>query len=168
MPRDPHASRRPWRSPGTSDHRPKLAERVDEPKQQPARRPTDRARTSTHVLGERAEALAERFLIEAGFTIVARNVRTPRGEIDRIALEGTALCFIEVRSRSSSRYGSAAASVDARKQARVVGAARAWLASAEIPAHGSARFDVVAVDTRSAPPTCELYRAAFDSGSGRR
>lgn len=53
------------------------------------------------LLGQRGEQLAEGYLVNKGFRIVDRNVRTKRGEMDLIALDGKCLVFIEVRTRSS-------------------------------------------------------------------
>jgi len=120
--------------------------------------------------GVYGEQLAEAFLEDQGYRIVARNARAGRREIDRIALERTTLCFIEVRLRSSRRYGSAEESVDPRKQRQVVRAARTWLAERrargmEALRFDALRFDVVTVDASRQPPELRLYRAAFGAGS---
>jgi len=87
-------------------------------------------------------------------------------ELDLVALDGTTLCFIEVRLRSSDRFGSAEESVDARKQRRIVRGARAFL-SRSAGERGAAlrydrvRFDVVAVDASRDPPSIRLIREAF-------
>jgi putative endonuclease len=84
----------------------------------------------------------------AGLRLLRRNFKTPGrsgGEIDLIMLEpdGTVV-FDEVRHRRQMRKGGAAASVDARKQARIVWAARHYLAGRrQLP---PCRFDVVAFD----------------------
>ena len=117
------------------------------------------------------EALAECALRREGFRIVARNVHMRHSEIDLVALEGTTLCFVEVRLRSSDRFGSAEESVDARKQRRILRGARAFLsqqagaqqAGAQGPParYDAIRFDVVAIDASHDPPTVRLIRAAF-------
>ena len=116
---------------------------------------------SRRALGDYGERLAESFLVERGYGMIARNVHTRVGEIDRIALCGETLCFVEVRLRRSRRYGSSADSVDPRKQMRLVRAARAWLARRVAPPHVALRFDVVAIDASSEPPRIELYQDAF-------
>src|SRR5687767_1416815 len=97
-------------------------------------------------LGRHGEDLALRALEREGFRIVGRNLRTRRGEIDVVALEGSTLCFIEVRLRSRADYGSSAGSVDARKRRRVIDATRELLARERFPRHAALRFDVVAID----------------------
>jgi putative endonuclease len=96
-------------------------------------------------LGRTGEAAAARFLASRGYRIVARNVRADRVEIDLVARRGGLLVFVEVKARSSERYGSPAEAVDLRKQRRLRRGARAWLASRPTSARGyrSLRFDVV-------------------------
>jgi putative endonuclease len=96
-------------------------------------------------LGQVGEAVAARFLEERGYRIVARNVRADRVEIDLIARRGPLLVIVEVKTRASSRAGSAAEAVDERKQYRLRRGARAWLSTRPAEARGArrTRFDVV-------------------------
>lgn len=123
-------------------------------------RPSER-----RALGRLGEELAARHLCRLGYRIVARNVHVRGGELDLVALEGRALCFVEVRLRSSRRFGGGAGSVDWRKRRRIVRAAAALLATRRLPPHDSVRFDVVAVDASGDPPQLELIRDAFGAGS---
>ena len=94
--------------------------------------------------GEDAENLAAVYLQQAGLELVARNYRCRFGEIDLIARDGNALVFVEVRMRSSDRFGGAAASITAAKRAKLLRAARHYLAGvARAPA---CRFDALLVD----------------------
>ena len=79
--------------------------------------------------GEDAENRAGAFLQRAGLKLVARNYRCRFGEIDLIVRDGNTLVFVEVRMRSSDRYGGAAASITAAKRAKLLRAARHYLAS---------------------------------------
>ncbi len=101
--------------------------------------------------GDAAEALALAHLQGRGLRLVERNYRVARGpsarggEIDLIVRDrdGT-LVFVEVRSRRSLAQGGAAASIGAAKRARLLFAARHYLARlAVLP---PCRFDVVAID----------------------
>jgi putative endonuclease len=115
-------------------------------------------------LGRRAEDLALGLLAPRGLSLLERNYRVARGpsrragEIDLILRDrdGT-LVFVEVRARRAGALVPAAATIDARKRARILYAARCYLARlAHVP---PCRFDVVAVDgTR-----IEWLRAAFDA-----
>jgi len=79
-----------------------------------------------------------------GLHPLARNYRCRGGEIDLVMRDGEHLVFVEVRYRSHRGFGGAAASVDLRKQRRVILAARHYLLSNNWP--GPCRFDVVAFD----------------------
>jgi putative endonuclease len=117
--------------------------------------------TPRRLLGVRGERIAAEYLRQAGYRILARNLRWRDGELDLVALERDALCFIEVRARSSPRFGAAEESIDARKRARIVHAARRALAEHRWPRHGRLRFDVVAIDAAREPPRVRLLRDAF-------
>lgn len=94
--------------------------------------------------GARCEEAAARFLEANGLTIVGRNFRTRRGEIDLIARDGEMLVFVEVRLRSSAAFGGAAASITGAKQARLVAAAGAYLA--RLGSEPPCRFDAILFD----------------------
>jgi putative endonuclease len=116
--------------------------------------------------GAAAEALAAGFLAHHGLTIVTRNVRCRGGEIDLICLDGAVLVFVEVRLRGDARFGGAAASLTARKQQRVVLAARWWLAGAgRHHAQRPCRFDAVFLDGLEAPRISWLRGAFATDGS---
>lgn len=125
-------------------------------------KPGGAAGPTTKAVGDEAEALALSHLQAAGLRLVTRNFRTPGrggGEVDLILREpdGT-LVFVEVRRRSRTDYGGAAASVGFAKQRRIVFAARHYLARLrEVP---PCRFDVVAID---GPGTLRWLKAAFDA-----
>ncbi|MFD2371269.1 YraN family protein [Brevibacillus sp. GCM10020057] len=95
-------------------------------------------------LGQQGEQLAETYLIQKGYEIVGRNVRTRRGEIDLIAVDRGSLVFVEVRTRSSLAFGTAAESVSWRKRQKLRELAMEYLQglSRYVPAF---RFDVIAI-----------------------
>ena len=107
--------------------------------------------------GSDAERSAERFLVGHGLEILARNYRTRIGEVDLIARDGRTVVFVEVRLRSSARFGDAAASVDGRKQSRIVAAARHYLSHLKVEPF--CRFDVVTLDGGKTA----WLRGAFDA-----
>ena len=94
-------------------------------------------------LGALGESRAASFLVARGYRIDARNVRYAGVEIDLIARRGALVVFVEVKTRRTRRYGGPELAVDARKQARMVRAAHAWL-SQHRGASRRLRFDVVA------------------------
>ena len=106
-------------------------------------------------LGREGEDAAVRLLESLGYTVIARNVRLPGGEIDVIARERETLVFVEVKARRSQRFGPALAAVGARKRSTLRALAADWL---QIAAPGArARFDVVTLDGTGV----RLHRGAF-------
>jgi putative endonuclease len=84
--------------------------------------------TSRKETGRYGEALAERYLIKAGYEIVARNWRCAAGELDLIAWQGETLVFVEVRTRRGAQLGSPEESVTPAKQAKLIELAYTFLA----------------------------------------
>jgi putative endonuclease len=122
-------------------------------------------RSSARERGRHGEALAEQYLRRAGFRILARNLHLRHSELDIVAMERDTLCFVEVRLRSRAGFGSAAESVDARKQKQLIRAARALLARGGLPRFSALRFDVVTIDAGRQPPAIRLIRDAFYTDS---
>ena len=112
--------------------------------------------------GKRGEEEAYFYLRRNGYTIVARNFRSPRrrGEIDIVGWEGEVLCFIEVKTRSTRDVKPAEAAVDADKQQELAAVAREFLR--RVPA-SSYRFDVVSIYLEKAVPSPQitLFKNAF-------
>jgi len=96
-------------------------------------------------IGQAAEFAAVEFLRSRGVCVTLRNWRYRLGELDIVGLDGDTLIIVEVRKRSSNRFGGAAASVDARKQNKLRRAAALLLQQRKELAGLKVRFDVVAV-----------------------
>jgi len=94
--------------------------------------------------GARGEDRALKFLLEKGYTLLGRNVRIGRDELDLIMLDGACVVFVEVKARTGIAYGLPCEAVDARKQAHMTRAALAFLQKRG--ADTAARFDVAEVD----------------------
>ncbi|MFU1997373.1 YraN family protein [Bordetella avium] len=107
-----------------------------------------------HAQGKRAEAQGLRLLRAQGLRLLARN---RHGELDLIMLDGEVLVVVEVRWRSGSAFGGAAASIGPAKQARLARAAACWLAGSE-HAGRRLRFDVLAFEAGQA----RWLRGAFE------
>ena len=93
--------------------------------------------------GRWGEDHAAEFLRKKGFTPVAANWRCRFGEVDLIVRNETYLCFVEVKLRKNSVYGSAGAFVDWRKQDKLRTCASLYLA--RHPTGLQPRFDVVEI-----------------------
>lgn len=112
-------------------------------------------------LGQAGEDAAWDHLRRAGYSLLARNLRTRAGEVDLIVTRGDTIVFVEVRGRSSSRFGTPLESVDRRKQARVARLAMEYVARNRI-ADRRIRFDVVAVEWQDGRPTVNHLENAFE------
>jgi putative endonuclease len=72
-------------------------------------------------LGRRGETLAAWYLRLKGWRILARRVKTPRGEVDLVARRGKTVAFVEVKWRASAADLELA--IDAWRLRRVIAAA---------------------------------------------
>jgi len=96
--------------------------------------------------GQFFEDKACQYLKQQGLKLKARNVSFTSGEIDLIMLDETQLVFVEVRFRQSNKYGGAAASVDTRKQTKLIKTAQLYLQQQFGNQPPSCRFDVIAIE----------------------
>ncbi|MFH1198563.1 MAG: YraN family protein [Candidatus Omnitrophota bacterium] len=94
--------------------------------------------------GKRGEEEAVNFLRKQGYKIIARNFRTRLGEIDIIAKDKDTICFIEVKARSSDKFGLPAESVTGFKQRQISKAAIVFLKDKNL-LDSPARFDIVSI-----------------------
>lgn len=113
---------------------------------EPASNPTPaqaRARRNTR-LGHLGETAATQELERRGYRTLTRNYRCPQGEADVVAEEGECLVFVEVKTRSSLRYGLPQEAVGWAKQQRLGRAALHYCSALGIEDR-PLRFDVVEV-----------------------
>ena len=99
---------------------------------------------ATKTLGNAGENFAANYLENHGYKIIARNFRVRSAEIDIIAEIGGVIVFVEVKTRSSIRYGLPAEAVNFRKQKKIIEAASVFLQD-ETYADCACRFDVLEV-----------------------
>ncbi len=95
-------------------------------------------------IGALGERLAQTKLVADGYTIIETNWRCQAGEMDIIARHGVEWIFIEVKTRTSTKYGSPEDSVDQRKQTRLARIAECYLDDQQLDAPW--RIDMVAVE----------------------
>ncbi|TQV80202.1 YraN family protein [Exilibacterium tricleocarpae] len=107
---------------------------------------TKRDKATAGMRGDRAEQRAQAYLISQGLQPVTRNYRCKAGEIDLIMRDGEVLVFVEVRLRSASRFGAAAATVTAKKQQKIIRTAAFFLQAHRLTETTRCRFDVIAFD----------------------
>jgi putative endonuclease len=95
-------------------------------------------------VGRYGENVAARHLEDAGLRVLDRNWRSPSGELDIVALDGTELVVVEVKTRRSDACGHPAEAVTELKLRRIRRLAAEWLVAHDVHPSGI-RIDVVAV-----------------------
>ncbi len=111
-------------------------------------------------VGQEWERVAEKHLREAGYKIRARNFRTRVGEIDFVAQDGEVLCFVEVKGRHGTGFGTPEEAVNAEKQRRIFRAAQAYLQRERLE-NATCRFDVVSILQDESVSSVRIVRDAF-------
>jgi putative endonuclease len=107
--------------------------------------------------GDRFEAYAADWLCERGQRLLQRNYRAKTGEIDLVMLERDCLVFVEVRARAHPGFGGAAATVDRRKQRRILRTAQAFLRENPVYGRLPCRFDVLAFEPPKSPGDHDIH-----------
>ncbi|MDM8516408.1 YraN family protein [Desulfobacterales bacterium HSG16] len=115
--------------------------------------------------GIQGESLAVRYLKSAGYHIIQTNYRTKIGEIDVIAKDADTIVFVEVKARSSARFGSPKHAVTHRKMRTISKVALYYLKITK-QTRVRARFDVVSINTAGKMPEIELVKNAFPLSYG--
>ena len=95
--------------------------------------------------GDKGENFACNLLKKKGFSIVERNFRTNLGEIDIIAREKDVLIFVEVKTRSSKKFGEPQEAVKYKKQQTIKKVAMCYLKEKNLVDKVSVRFDCLAI-----------------------
>ncbi len=116
------------------------------------------------LLGRQGEGEAVRYLQSNGYRILHRNLRARFGEIDVVAREGPALCFIEIKARSSTRFGFPEESVTRLKRQKLLRLAAWYLQSRRPVGHSHVRFDVLSLlNGPEGPARIRLIKGAFST-----
>lgn len=110
--------------------------------------------------GSFGEKLAVQFLKKKGYKILEKNFTTDIGEIDIIAVDGSQVVFVEVKTRLDDRMGLPAEAVEYRKQSKISKVASQYIKKHQLYSISS-RFDVV--DIQLSDNKITHYEDAFDS-----
>src|SRR4030065_2466914 len=94
--------------------------------------------------GKQGEDAAAAFIAKEGYKIIERNFRCPLGEIDIVAIDKGVLVFVEVKTRSSNKFGLPEEAVNRRKQHQMAKTAQFYISRKKL-FNSPARVDVVAV-----------------------
>jgi len=109
--------------------------------------------------GVYGEMLALTFLEKHGFTILEKNWRYQRKEIDLIAMDGDELVFCEVKTRKTDVHSTPSDTISYNKQNYLCEAAEAYIIEKDLHCH--ARFDVVVIYLHCKPPEIHHIKEAF-------
>lgn len=110
-------------------------------------------------LGELGEQMAITYLIEQGYTIVAKNWRFKKAEIDIIAQKAETLVCVEVKTRSTSDFGNPQDFIDDKKIKLLVTAMNHYVESKDLDVE--VRFDVIAIIHNKKQTDLEHFEDAF-------
>ena len=108
-------------------------------------------------IGKWGEETAVAYLTEHGYEILARNARTPYGEIDIVAKQGDMLIFVEVKTRTSNTMGLPEESITPRKRQHMISAAEYYAAEHEV---NHWQIDVISIEGK---PGRELKITYFEN-----
>lgn len=113
--------------------------------------------------GLEAEKLAATFLADHGLKLVAKNYHCRFGEIDLIMTDAKTLVFVEVKLRSNSQFGGAAASITPQKQQKMTLTAQHYLQQhVKNQSQTACRFDAILMDKTNIN-NIEWIRNAFET-----
>jgi putative endonuclease len=112
-------------------------------------------------VGRLGEDAAWRFLEPLGYTVLHRNWRSGRFELDLIVRDPKGiLVFVEVKANRSMSHGNAAERVDRRKQMRLQRLAQSYVLSHDLQ-NLEMRFDVIGIEDGLAGPVITHHKNAF-------
>ena len=116
-------------------------------------------------LGERGETAACRFLEAQGYKILEKNYKCKLGEIDVITRRQGRLAFVEIKTRTSTQFGTPQEAVNLQKQEKIFKVAQWYLKEKKILKSPIA-FDVVAILWKEGQtPEMRLIADAFEKKS---
>ncbi len=101
------------------------------------------------VVGRWGELEGAAYLEKIGWQILERNVRTPFGELDIVAKKDGIVIFVEVKTRTSTKFGNPEDAVDARKLAHLQSAAGHY---AETHSLDNWQIDALSVEGKPGKP----------------
>jgi putative endonuclease len=114
-----------------------------------------------HTLGNQGELSACTHLQKKGYSILEKNWRFDRAEIDIIAQIDDFVVFVEVKTRATNFFGDPVFFVDNRKQRLMIKAAEAYME--QIKLEKEVRFDVIGIVINDTGSQLQHIEGAFDS-----
>lgn len=111
-------------------------------------------------IGRLGEKLAKEYLIKQGYRILTENYRTPLGEIDLVVEKDQTTIFVEVRTKTSQRFGTPEESITPKKQERLIRLALQFCAHHYLYSQ-NLRFDIIAIYLDKIQPSIKHISNAF-------
>jgi len=111
-------------------------------------------------LGKQGEDIAARYLKNLGYRILSRNFRSRYGEVDIICIYKQVIVFVEVKTRTSTSYGSPEESITKVKKEHIRKVALIYLETYPQPFR-EIRFDVIGILMEDNKPRINHLIAAF-------
>lgn len=118
-----------------------------------------KAMTDTIKRGAEGEQLAAALLEAKGYTILERNYRHRKSEIDLIVRQKNWLVFVEVKTRTSDAFGFPEEFVDAKQKRKILAGADYYQYITDWK--GNVRYDIVAVNLEEGEPLIHHIEDAF-------
>ena len=94
--------------------------------------------------GRKGELIAKEYLVSKGYNILNLNYRNKIGEIDIIALEKDILVFVEVKTRTSTKFGYAYEAVNRKKQEKIIYCSQLYMQQNRLLNY-QMRYDIIEV-----------------------
>lgn len=100
-----------------------------------------------HIIGKEGEDIATQFLLKQNYKIVERNFECKQGEIDIIAIDKNEVVFVEVKTRTSEKYGKPVDAVNENKKKHFVRAIKYYIYKKKLE-NAFIRIDVIEIYIR--------------------
>jgi putative endonuclease len=94
--------------------------------------------------GKIGEKISRDYLIKNGYTILETNYKNKIGEIDIIALSNDIVVFVEVKSRTNTKYGYAFEAVNISKQRKIINTSFIYIKNNKMD-NFQLRYDIIEV-----------------------
>ncbi len=114
---------------------------------------------TTQSTGRSGENITVNYLQKNGYTILERNWRYLKSEVDIIASNKEWVVFVEVKTRSSDQFGNPEDFVTDKQQKMIINAAQEYIERNDIDLE--ARFDIVAIVEKGGKHSIEHFEEAF-------
>lgn len=111
------------------------------------------------IRGEKGENIAVKYLQKKKYKIIERNYRAKKSEIDIICKETETLVFVEVKARTSLKFGNPESFVTAKKAEKIIEGAEAYMI--ENGWEGPIRFDIISVLIKDKTEKISHFKDAF-------